>query len=377
MKALWVACQVAGALLLSEAALGHAPITTTVQFDREIVRILDNHCVMCHEEKGPAFPLMTYEQTYAARWKIRQDALDRHMAPWAAVLGYGEFANSNALTQREIDFLVSWAESFGPRNNGEVYTGVADSASPKGVRAHFHPDRWVLGNPDLRLALAGAVRTTVDLKLRSDRWLKALEYKHADRRAVHAVSFSIQETGQWIGSWTPWLGFAALPQGLAYRLPAGSHLVADTLYYKSGEPAADRGTSTLGLYFTNQPSRRTVTNLVLNPKAGAAAAHKLLAVTTLNADTSVLAIQPEVSPGLQSVEIFARAPQGTRQVLLFAKAIPVDWPTPYIYATPVSLRKGTQLTVIEHYDEAAAVPAGAGPVTFSVSLVEATPGPHG
>ena len=34
------------------------------------------------------------------------------MSPWAAVPGYGDFANDNGLTQREIDFLVSWAESY-------------------------------------------------------------------------------------------------------------------------------------------------------------------------------------------------------------------------------------------------------------------------
>src|SRR5262249_38940825 len=143
---------------------------------------------------------------------------------------------SNALTQREIDFLASWAESFGPRNNGEVYTGVADAHSAaKVIQAHA-PDRWVLGAPDAQVTVSSG---SVDLKLRSDRWLKALEYKPADRRAVHAVSFSIQETGQWIGTWTPWQGFGALPRGLAYRLPAGAHLRADTLYYGSGpEPGA-------------------------------------------------------------------------------------------------------------------------------------------
>jgi len=339
-----------GVMLFSApAALPHAQITTTVQFDREIVRILDNHCVMCHHDGGPAFPLLTYEQTYTARWKIRQDALDRHMAPWAAVPGYGDFSNSNALTQREIDFLVSWAESFGPRNNGEVYTGVVDSpAALKVVQAHFDPNRWALGQPDARLTVAPETRrTTIDLKLRSQRWLRALEYQPADRRGVHAVSFSIQETGQWIGTWTPWHGFMSLPQGLSYRLPAGSHLVSDTLYYGSGSPAGGGGT--LGLYFARQPSRHAVTNLVLNPKAAPGAPHKLLAATTLDADTEVLAIQPDVAPGLQSIEVSARTPKGLRQVLLFAKAIPTEWPTPYIYASPVLLHKGAQLSVIAHY----------------------------
>ena len=373
----WIVCRAAAALLLPQAALPHAPITTTVQFDREIVHILDNHCVMCHFETGPAFPLLTYEQTYSARWKIRQDALDRHMAPWAAVPGYGEFANSNGLTQREIDFLVSWAESFGPRNNGEVYTAVADApAAPKVIQAHFDPDRWALGPPDLRLALAADTvaprpvvgpplasaphadaaaetrRATVDLKLRSDRWLKALEYKPRDRRAVHAVQFTIEETGQWLGTWTPWKGFTSLPEGLAYRLPAGSHLVADTLYY--GPRRDHGGDGTLGLYFADQPSSHAVSNLILSAKAvGPGSPGKLLASTTLDADTTVLAVQPEVHPGLQSVEVFTRTPEGSRQVLLFAKAIPAAWPTPYIYSTPVALHKGAQLTVVEHYDAAA------------------------
>lgn len=328
-------------------AYGHAPLTTTVQFDREIVRILDNRCVMCHAESGPAFPLVTYEQTYTARWKIRQDALDRHMAPWAAIPGYGDFINSNGLTQREIDFLVSWSESFGPRNNGTVYTGIAAAGSaPKVIQAHTDFEPWALGNPDLRLSLPDAVQhTTIDPKLTTDRWLRGLEYKPGDRRGVHAVSFSIQETGQWLGSWTPWYGFVSLPKGLAYKLPARSHIVADIQYHSSSEPSARQGT--LGLYFTTQPSQRTVTSSTLEPKA----------TGKLDADTNILALQPQIRPGLRSIEVAARAPDGTTQVLLFAKDIPTAWPTPYVFRRPVALPKGTELTVIEHTaPDASAVP---------------------
>ena len=54
------------------------------------------------------------------RYKMRMDALNRHMAPWVAVAGYGDFANANELKRTEIDFIASWAEGFGPRNNGSV-----------------------------------------------------------------------------------------------------------------------------------------------------------------------------------------------------------------------------------------------------------------
>ena len=373
--------------LRPQAVIAHAQVTTTVQFDREIVHVLDNHCVMCHVEKGLAFPLVTYEQTYAARWKIRQDALDRHMAPWAAVAGYGDFANGNGLTQREIDFLVSWAESFGPRNNGEVYSGVAaQPTAAKAVQARSDVGGWVLGKPDVVLAVGPKTvgaregeeieRIVVDPKLATDRWLRGLEYKPGDRRVVRAVSFAIQETGQWIGSWTPWYGFVSLPAGLAYRLPAGSHVVAEIHYNGSREKALDQGA--LGLYFAEQPSARVVTSLVLNATAAAptgaaqsaGVSRKLEAATRLEEDLNILALLPEIRPGVRSIEVAAKAPGGGKQVLLFAKDIPLEWPTPYVFRKPVSLVKGTELSVIEHYAGDAAHagdagPAGGIPVTFS------------
>jgi Cu/Ag efflux protein CusF len=358
------------------AAFPHAQPTTTVQFDREVVHVLDNHCVMCHAQGGPAFPLVTYEQTYAARWKIRQDALNRHMAPWGAVAGYGVFANDNGLTQREIDFLSSWAESYGPRNNGQVYTGIA-AAAPQVVQANFDFSRWVLGNPDLRLSLppvtlaprqAAAIQhATLDPRLTADRWLTGLEYKPGDRRVVHAVSFSIQETGQWLGSWTPWHPFVSLPPGLAYRLPAGSHIAADIHYYGTTDPVVDHGT--LALYFASTPAvPRAVTHLTLQakgPPTASGGSRKLVAAMTLDEDTNVLALQPQILPGVQSIEVAARKPDGATQVLLFARQIPLDWPTPYVLAKPLPLLKGTRLSVIEHYDPGTALPVAGIALTLS------------
>ena len=52
---------------------------------------------------------------------MRTEVLRRHMPPWAAVPGYGEFANDNGLTLREAQFLVSWVEGLGPRNAGSTF----------------------------------------------------------------------------------------------------------------------------------------------------------------------------------------------------------------------------------------------------------------
>jgi hypothetical protein len=205
--------------LLTTDVFSHETLTTTVLFDREIVRILDKHCVMCHAETGPSFPLETYEQTWLQGRKVRSAIIARHMPPWPAVPGYGQFANENSLTLRESQFLVSWVEGLGPRNSGTVFTNVVDSSGkPRpAVRATTHFGHWKLGEPGLTRELPpqtinpGEARqvktTTIDLGLTSERRLRALEYMPGDNRVVRAAFFKIQETGQWIGSWTPWHGF--------------------------------------------------------------------------------------------------------------------------------------------------------------------------
>src|SRR5262245_2865626 len=226
-------------LCLSLTALSHETLTTTVLFDREIVRILDKHCVMCHVENGPSFPLETYEQTWLQGRKIRAEAIARHMPPWAAIPGYGQFANDNSLTLRETQFLISWVEGLGPRNSGTVFTNVVDSSGkPRAaVRAQAHLDHWQLGQPSLTRQLSAETidpaqgkqikNNIIDLGLTSERRIRALEYIPGDRRVVRAVFFTVQETGQWIGSWTPWHNFMEWPTSVALRLPAGSHIQAE------------------------------------------------------------------------------------------------------------------------------------------------------
>jgi Cu/Ag efflux protein CusF len=79
---------------------------------------------------------------------------------------------------------------------------------------------------------------------------------------------------------------------------------------------------------------------------------------------------------MQSIEVAAKMPDGTRRVLLFARDIPLQWPTPYVFSTPVALTKGTELSVIEHYASAALSPQPVRTVTFSAYAGAAlAPGP--
>src|SRR5687767_3861029 len=178
-----VASRVAGILLLTVGAAcllprtgqTHGSSTTTVLFDREIVSLLERRCVSCHNDGGLAFPLSTYEQTWVKRLSMRTEVLRRHMPPWAAVPGYGEFANDNGLTPREAQFLVSWVEGLGPRNAGSTFLNVPGGGqAPAPVRASVRARGWRLGQPDVVRTLESPVppsdrpvvlRASIDLRL--------------------------------------------------------------------------------------------------------------------------------------------------------------------------------------------------------------------
>jgi len=351
-------------------AFSHESLTTTVLFDREIVQILNRRCVMCHFEKGPSFPLETYEQTWLRGRQIRASVISRHMPPWNAVSGYGQFANENSLTLRETQFVVSWVEGLGPRNSGSVFTNIVDDGAPrrKAMRAETNFEQAQLGKPGLTLALPFntieakseniVLSTTVDLGLTSEKRVRAIEYVPGDRRVTRAVFFTIQETGQWIGSWTPWYGFTSLPNGDAYRLPPGSHISAEIHYRGAPDRVVDQGV--LRLFFDESAKSASVTDITLAAMPAGltgAASRKFRSEIRLATDVEVLALRPEILPGVDSIEVSSRRPDGGTDILLYAKDLTIDWPAPFVFREPVVLRKGATLTLTAYMNSKALLPS--------------------
>ena len=88
-----------------------------------------------------------------------------------------------------------------------------------------------------------------------------------------------------------------------------------------------------------------------------AAPNRFHSETPLIADTTAIALYPEIASGVKSVEVSVRKPDGSTDVLLFAKDFAMDWPTPYIFKKPVLLRRGSILSITAY----------GGPVKLTVS----------
>ena len=358
MKTLFTAVIVAslaiGWTLLPRQAHSHGAITTTVLFDREIVRILNSRCVACHMDGGIAFPLSTYEETWLRGRAIRTEILRRHMPPWPAVPGYGEFANANGLTLRETQFLVSWVEGLGPRNAGTVFLNVSDptAAARQEVRAQAHVGHWQLGEPDLVQPLEARVdakrgdfvrRSVINPGLATERRIRAIEFLPGDRRVVRAAVFTVERTGQWLGSWTPWYGYSSQPAGVATRLPSGSRIVADVYYRAATETVVDRGR--IGLFVAGRAEAQTrAADIALDATRDAAGTYR--ASTPIAADTYVWALRPDIDGDVASLEVSARRRDGGTDVLLYARDARAEWPTPYLLKKPLLVRAGSRLSFV-------------------------------
>ena len=343
----------------SSSLLSHERVTTTVTYDREIVRIVNRKCIHCHSERNLGHPMTSYEQTRPWARAIQEEILRRHMPPWRAVPGYGHFANDIALTNRELVLLVSWMEGGGPKTREQgLIVNLDQGFTPEEERLTGNFERWQLGEPDLLKPLAVSAlapgqgdevrRVTIDLGLTSDAWVRALEFKPGDRRVVRAAVFSLEETGQWLGSWTPWHGVTTLPENTAYRVPAGSHVVAEIHYRVLNEAVEDR--SRLGMYFAQEPPAHSPRDLVVKiteqntEGASRPQIRRFIGSVRLPADVHLLAFKPEVQ-GIESVEVVAKKPDTTTDVLLLVRDVLPAWPTPYILEEPVQLPENTELRV--------------------------------
>jgi hypothetical protein len=346
--------------------LSHNPTTTTVLFNREIAAVLQRKCLQCHSAGRMAMSLATYAEARPWAVAIKEEILARRMPPWPAERGYGEFANDLGLTTREIDFLVSWVEGGAPSGVGDPPPFVS------------HEGHWMLGTPDLVLtpkqgttvpaeSVAEIRRVIVDPGVvGAERWIRAWDFQPGDPRVVRAAFLTVVQTGQYVGGWTTWSPPAALPEGVAFRLPARSQIAVDILYRGTSEAAVDK--PSLALYASTRRPARLASSLVLRSAALPAAAGRLRARTVLPSDTTIAALRPELVAEGRSIEVKARRPDGSTDVLLYVRSFRKDWQTPYVLRHPLTLPKGS---VVEASAEIGAPGSPLRP--FSVTLTTYPP----
>lgn len=350
--------------LWPSTAYSHNPTTTTVLFNREIASLLQRKCLQCHADGKLAMPLVTYGDARPWAEAIKEESLARRMPPWPAERGYGAFSNDIGLTPREFEFLISWVDGGVPQGSGE---------SP----AFFdHSEHWMLGTPDVVLTPTSGVtvdtgsapafkRIIIDTGLTRDTWVRGFDFKPGDARVTRAAFLSVAGTDRYLGGWTPWHSSTELPEGVAFRIPAGARIAVDVLYSGTRETVTD--TPRLGLYVAAAAPAGAVSTSMLRPAmvVGPVTGVRVTADLRLSSDRALVSMRPEMQQGGRSLELRLVRPDGSREVLLWVKNFRQDWQTPYVFRQPVALPAGSLLQATAYFDS----PPGAAAVApFTVAL---------
>jgi len=333
----------------------HDPVTTTVTFNREIIRILERNCLACHSARGVTrdIPLESYEQARPWAKAIKEEVLEKRMMPYQAVKGFGDFHRDYTLSPREISLIVSWVEGGAPKGEEK------DLPPPTDPRA------WSLGAPDLvwepenesRLAAASDEYRTFKLPsgLAQGSWVSAVDFQPGNAEVVHCASFSLEQgkrPGESLGNWVPGQAAIALPRGVAHLLSAGAQLTLKIHYRNGGGAATDR--SRLALYFAKEATPRPLRSVTI--KAAGRSGKALTSAYLVTSPAEAFAIRPLAFPA-RSIEAVAHRPDGTVEALLWAKNLRDDWQPTYYFRQPLTLPAGTRIEVTTHLDEGT-LPAG-------------------
>jgi tetratricopeptide (TPR) repeat protein len=353
-----------------------------VTYNHDIAPILYHSCALCHRpgESGP-FPLLTYPDAKSHARQIAAVTKSRFMPPWLPDQGELKFADELSLSAGEIARIQAWVEQGTPEGN------PADlPAKPKFANG------WQLGKPDIiakatkpyALPASGSdnywnfvFRAPVD----RTRWLKAIEIRPGDKRLVHHANVLVdrQQNGR-RQEIDPGAGFAGMeltieseafdpdshflfwkpgsipyvePDGMALRLDKDTDLILNTHLQPSGKPETIQ--PTLGLYFTDKPATMHPILLQLenDRMLDIPAGDKKFAVTdefTLPVDVDVLAIYPHAHYLGKDLRALAKFPDGRSATLIHIPDWNLNWQAVYRYAQPVSLPKGTTISMNFVYD---------------------------
>ncbi|MFZ4987250.1 MAG: hypothetical protein ACOYLF_17495 [Blastocatellia bacterium] len=348
-------------LVSGERVGSHVPITTRITFNREVVRILRQHCLECHSPRGIKSdqPLLTYAEARPWAKAIKEEVLNRRMAPYRAVPGFGHFLENYHLPAREQELLISWIEGGVPRGEEKDY--------PPGLLAAMSsPRTWSLGDPDQILqptvttrvgASPFAARRCFNLPVGNPRRspLRMIEFMPGNGRVVFSASVYLAPAGRGdgcavpersltpVGEWVPGQRSFPTPPGMARVLPPRATIVLKVEYRGSAEPESDQ--SLVGLYLDRTSPDKVVETISIRHTTRPSGS-RVAVDHRLSADEEILAIRPLLEPGSGSFEARLTRPDGSTEVLVFARDYRFEWQPTYHFRTPRLAPRGSTIAII-------------------------------
>lgn len=343
-----------------------------VTYSKQISRLIQGHCLKCHREGQIApFTLDSYEAVAGWGDMIAEVVHEQRMPPWhAGEESVAKFRNDTRLSSAEKELIDRWVAAGCPEGD------PADMPEPP----EFPEGAFTPGGFDQVLYIADdpvSVKSEGTEEYRyyevqgfaEDRWIRIAECLPGNHTVVHHIVVYMRPPGGkpippgatgintnnfgFVAVFAPGLPPLDLPAGWARLVPADYSLVFEMHYTPTGTPQTDR--SGLGLVFTEEESvdRVVVTDAALNMGFRIRpyeANERVEAKKRFRRDTEVLSLFPHMHLRGKSFRFELVDPDGERSVLLDVPRYDFNWQNTYVFEEPLTIRKGSVLNLIAHFD---------------------------
>ncbi len=353
---------------------------------REIAPIIYRNCSPCHKPgESTPFSLLNYEDVKRHAHQIADVTKRRYMPPWPPEPGYGDFLEERRLTTAQIRLIQEWVQQGAPTGSS---TGSAQPTAEE--------PEWKLGKPDLILHVQKPFQLAADgpevfwnfiipVPLYSSRWVKAVEIRPGAPRVIHHASLLVDRAGsarrneKTAGAgfpgmdltvdentfdpdgvflaWKPGSTPNIEPEGIAWHADPGMDMVFSVHLRPGGR--AETVDPSIGLYFTDKPQTKFPMLVELERDASIdipVGARDYVVTDSFRCpvDVQVLAVYPHAHYLGKLLEGYATLPDGSRKWLIRIPDWDLNWQGVYHFKRPVTLPRGSVLTMRFHYDNSEA-----------------------
>ena len=339
------------------------PVSTSVTFNREIIRIVQRKCEPCHAPGGLAMSLSDYRDARAWGRAIREELVEHRMPPAIVARGYGQYETDPTLNAREMATFLTWLDGGMPRGDEGDRPAARVTADPlddvdsgAGIRLSL-PPQTVPAGQDLIVR-----RVTIGAGAAAGRAVSRVQFRPGNRRLLRGAVVFAAPSGaaagakppvRWIGAWLPWQHAAVPPAGYAFDIPPSADLVVDLYYRSADSESIDQ--SAIDLSYAPDAADGRIDEVAMESagpadRASERGSGQIRTTVKLSQPTTVWAMHPMLDASTTSMELRAERPDKSIEVLLWIPRARAEWPLALVMREPVLLPAGSTLSLVAGTD---------------------------
>jgi mono/diheme cytochrome c family protein len=341
-------------------------------FYGDVVGILRENCVMCHQPQGmnlggmvAPMSLVTYEEARPWAPIMAAAVSEGRMPPWHAhPVHQGTFVGELYLDPEDRETIIAWAEAGAPAGEPGPDGIEAFAVNGEGVER----GEWWIGEPDIVLEFeepfcmtdemwdvnVGVNLTIPDGALPEPRWIKATELRAGGHEVHHICG---EPFGCIAPGWDPYM----YAPGFAQLLPPVSGIRLGMHYNKTPGPGTafcDESRGAVIFYEDGEVIDHFVRRSVLSVGNDFVipAGHPNYSLTRefpFEVDTYILSLTPHMHYRGSKAQYELEYPDGRRELLLYVPNYHFEWQRMYVFEDPPIAPAGSKLLWTPTWDNSA------------------------